>query len=352
MEYFVGIDLHKHFFVYHATDKDGNEIVKGRFDSLHSEVDKFLKLFKTPPSVVVEATGAWMWFVRILQEKGCKVVLAHPLKVKAIASAKIKTDSIDAKILCHLLRTNLIPESYIATHEEQENRELIRGRICLVHDRTQIKNRIIAILSKDNLRFSGTDTFGTKGRAWLKNQKLPDAKDYMVKVYLEKLDEMQETISKLDEVIVQKGSGIPEVTLLTSIPGIGTTTAFLLASEIGNVERFHSAKGFSSYFGLVPRLSQSSSHAYYGRITKLGNPYVRWALVQTAQRACRWDDESRSYVLRLTKRCGKKKAIVALSRKLATIVYCILREKREYIANYTKQPKVYPGVPTGKVATV
>lgn len=352
MEYFVGVDLHKHFFVYHATDREGNELLKGRFESLHEEVDTLFNLFETPPSVVVEATGAWMWFVRILQESGCKVTLAHPLKVKATASAKIKTDSIDAKTLCHLLRTNLIPESYMASLEEQENRELIRGRICLVHDRTQIKNRIVAILSKENLRFSGTDMFGTKGRQWLSGQNLSDAKGYMVNTYLQRLDQIGKTIDDLDWKIKEKSGSIPEIKLLWSIPGIGTTTAFLLASEIGDVKRFKSAKAFSSYFGLVPRLSQSSSHAYYGRITKLGNPYVRWALLQTAQRACRWDLEFGSYVARLSKRCGKKKALVALSRKLATVVYCILREKREYIVNYTKQPKVYPGVPTEKIAAI
>lgn len=347
MEYFVGIDLHKAFFTFYATDKGGNEVTKGKLESLVSSVDVLLSYFKTTPKIVVEAMGSWMWFVRALREKGCQVTLAHPLKVRMIASAKIKTDSIDAKTLCDLLRANLIPPSYIATDEEQEKRELSRGRIAFVQDRTQLKNRVHAIITKENLKFYGTDMFGRAGTVWLREQVLPFGKSYMVEAYLTKLSQTEEEIKKLDQVIEEKSSSDPRIKLLKSIPGIGPTTAFLLSSEIGDIQRFPTSKQFASYFGLVPRLSQSGSHAYYGRITKEGNPFVRWALLQAAQRAARYDGQSRRFVTRLSFRAGKKKALVALARELATVVYCVLKEERLFIKDFKRSPMVCPAIIAG-----
>ena len=144
------------------------------------------------------------------------------------------------------------------------------------------------------------------------------------------LDDLKETLALVDKQIKQRSSSFPEVVLLQTIPGIGITTAFLLASEIGTIGRFPNAKKFTSYFGMVPRLSQSGNHAYYGRITKLGNPYVRWALVQTAHRMVRIDKKHRNFVERLAVKHGKKKAIVALARKLGTIIYWVLKSEKKY----------------------
>jgi transposase len=269
---YVGVDLHRDFFVAVGQDSKGTELFKKRYNNSIESVNELISLFSEPPKVVVEATRNWMWFIAALRERGCQVQLAHPFRTKAIASARIKTDSIDAKTLCDLLRADLIPQSYITTTQELDDRELSRGRINLVHDQTVLKNRIMAILGKDNLRFQGSDLFGVSGKVWLTEQILSDAKRQVIDVYLNRLSNAQEAIKLIDELIKQRSSSIPEVKLLQTIPGFGTTTAFLLASEIGTIKRFPNAKNFTSYFGLVPRLSQSGNHAYYGRITKLGKP--------------------------------------------------------------------------------
>lgn len=348
MEYFVGIDLHKAFFTFYATDIKGTEVAKGKLDCIAFSIDVLLANFQVKPKIVVEAMGSWMWFVTALQKRECMVVLAHPLKVRLIAAAKIKTDKVDAKMLCHLLRCDLIPQSYIATEEEQDNRELARGRISLVHDRTMLKNRIHSIITKENMKFDKTDMFGVKGREWLSSIPLSSAKRYMVDAYLLKLDETDLAVKGIDQVIKEKSSSIPKVSLLTTIPGVGITTAFLLASEIGDIKRFPKSKQFASYFGLTPRISQSGNHAYYGKISKEGNPFVRWALLQVAQRAVRIDSQSRKLVTRLSYRTGKKKAMVALTRELATVVYCVLKEQRAYITDFKRSPMVYPGIIAGK----
>lgn len=342
-KYYLGIDLHRHFFTYHASDNDGREFLRGKLVNSVESVDKLIQSFPLPPKAVVEATRNWMWLVSCLTKQHCQVTLAHPFRTKAIAAARIKTDSIDAKTLCDLLRANLVPASYVATLAQQDNRELARGRIALVHYQTMLKNRIRAILGKENLNFFGSDLFGKAGKKWLAKQSLSEAKRQMIGIYLQRLTDLKEAIEKVETLINQKSSRLPEVKLLTSIPGIGTTTAFLLASEIGNIQRFDSSKQFASYFGLVPRLNQSGNHAYYGRITKLGNPFVRWSLVQAAHRLARTNPNYQRFVARIAYRGGKKKAIVALARKLATIIFCVLKENRPFIKDY-QQPKVRPAI--------
>lgn len=327
---YVGIDLHRDFFVAVAQDEKGTELFKKKYLNSKEAIAEVVSQFVIPPQVVVEATRNWMWFIAELERFGCLVQLAHPFRTKAIASARIKTDSIDAKTLCDLLRADLIPQSYIANAKELDHREIARGRICLVHDQTLLKNRILAILGKDNVRFDGTDTFGIQGKAWLSQQELTDGKRHMIDTYLEQLEKTQAMIKKIEGIIKQRSGNFPEVTLLQTIPGLGTITAFLLAAEIGDIKRFPNSKKFASYFGLVPRLSQSGNHAYYGRITKLGNPYVRWVLVQASHRLVRTNKECKKFVDRLSYKHGKKKAIVALARKTATIVYAVLKENRSY----------------------
>lgn len=334
---YVGVDLHRDFFVAIAQDEHGSELLRKRYDNSIASIEDLVSQFAVPPMVVVEATRNWEWFTQALQRSGCIVQLAHPFRTKAIASAKIKTDSIDAKTLCDLLRADLIPQSYIASPETLDNRELGRARISFVHDQTMLKNRIHAILIKENLKYAGTDLFGEKGKVWLEEQHLSPLKKEVIHEYVLQLQSVAERLKRVDTLIKQRSSGIPEVTLLTSIPAIGLTTAFLLISEIGDVKRFANRKKFASYFGMVPRLSQSGNHAYYGRITKVGNPYVRWLLVQAAHRVYRLDKEYKRYVDRLSFRAGKKKAIVALARELAIICFAVLRDNRAYTH---KKPEV------------
>lgn len=341
---YIGIDLHREFFVAHVENEKGEKLLSQRYPNSNDSVKELADRFPGSKTVV-EATRNWMWFVRSLRDNGCEVIMAHPFRTKAIAAAKIKTDSVDAATLCQLLRANLIPTSYIATESEVDDREFSRGRVNLVHDRTLLKNRIRAILGKENLNFPGSDLFGKKGREWLGEQVLSEGKKQMTKNYLELIDQIETKIKGIETVIKQKGGDDPRAFLLNTIPGIGAITAFLLTSEIGNIERFANSKKFASYLGLVPRLSQSGNHAYYGRITKVGNPYVRWALVQTAHRWVRMDRNSKVWFSRLSYRAGKKKAIVALARRLATIVYSVLKYQRPYNISFEAQrlkPAILP----------
>jgi len=329
-EYYLGVDLHRDSFTVFGCNEKEEEIVKGKYPNDMLTLQNVIDSFPQKPKVVVEATRNWMWFVQACQAAGCNVTLAHPFRTKAIAYARIKSDSIDAKTLCSLLRSNMIPSSYIATQDEWEAREISRARIQMVRDQTKTKNRVMAILGKVNLRFAGSNVFGIKGTEWLKKQILTPAKQFVIGLLLKRLDSLKDAILEIDKVIKEKGNNSPAVQRLMSIPSIGAVTAFIILAEVGNIERFSSSDKFSAYLGLVPRLDQSGSHTHLGRITKLGNTYVRWALIQAAHRLYRMERWAKIFVDRIAKRGGRKKAIVALGRKLAVIIYSVLKERRSY----------------------
>lgn len=328
MEY-VGIDLHKKGFTACVMDSSGNVTHADGYKNTRKDIETLLATSKNP-SFVIEATQNWMWIVRILESKGLPVTLAHPLRTKAIASARIKTDELDAKTLAHLLRADLVPMSYIPTIEEQENRDLSRARCQLVKQQTWIKNQIHSLLTKENLIPPVTDLFGVKGRQWLDKQELSENKSLILKEFLNLLEDTKGKISNLDEAIEKVSRGNPQMEILKSIPGFGTITAFVLVSEIGDVRRFPSGKKLAAYLGLVPSLYQSGKTKRLGSITKLGSPYARWVLVQTAHRFVRSDIQTKLSYQTLAARRGKKKAIVAVARKIAELSYRLLIDNRKY----------------------
>jgi transposase len=141
--------------------------------------DTFLQLLGDPQGgethVALEATYSWEWLAELLEEAGYDLHLAHPLRTRAIASARVKTDAIDAKTLAHLLRTGFLPEAYIAPRELRDLRELLRHRATLTRMRSAVKNRVHAILAKHGIAREHSDLFGKGGREFLDALALHDA---------------------------------------------------------------------------------------------------------------------------------------------------------------------------------
>jgi transposase len=98
--------------------------------------------------VALEAAFGWEWLADLLEGEGIEFHLAHPRNTKAIAAARVKTDAVDARMLAHLLRADLLPEAYVAPRELRELRELLRHHIGLTRLRTALKNRVHGLLAR------------------------------------------------------------------------------------------------------------------------------------------------------------------------------------------------------------
>lgn len=345
---YAGLDLHKNFSVITVTNDRGEEIIKQQKFPNNEGIVKLFQKFGESIEVAVEATRSWYWLYDLLEESGIKVKLCHPLKIKAIASARIKNDKIDSKVLAHLLRADLLPSSYIPEKHIRLQRELLRYRTSLVRIQTGIKNRIHSILSKSNISHKFSDLFGKEGIAFLERLPLPEIHHIALNGYLFILKVIGGEIKAATKRVNALAREDEEAKLLMTIPGVGYYSALLIKSEIGDINRFPSAKQLCSFAGIIPSTYASGERIFHGHITKQGSKWLRWILAEAIEHCLRKPGHLERFYHRMQRRKGRKIAKVATERKLLEWIYHMLKGKKtfhemEKIAEIWGEPVVHSG---------
>jgi transposase len=321
----VGIDLHRRRSQIAIIDEHGELTLQKRIPTSR---ETFSELLGDPESthVALEATYGWEWLAELLENAGFEVHLAHPLRTRAIAAARVKTDAVDARTLAHLLRTGLLPEAYIAPPELRDLRDLLRHRATLVHLRTSIKNRVHALLAREGILPEFSDVFGTAGREYLAALQLPDGPRRRLDSLLALISDFDREIDQTTSEIDQRARADQRVKLLCQIRGIGPYTAMLIIAEIGEVKRFPTAKHLCQWAGLTPTVRSSDGKARLGHISRQGSTILRWALCEAAQHVPTGGGPLRAQYERIAKRRGSKIARVAVARQILTLCYYGLRD--------------------------
>ena len=323
----VGVDLHQRFCYMTALEASGKVRQAGSVSNEKAALRRYFRQFRgREVQVAVEACGFWPAFREVVEPEVERLVLVHPQRVKAIASAKLKNDRVDSAILAHLLRCDLLPESWQADGETQGRRQQVRLRATLVRQRTRLKNQVHAVLHQRGLRSPVTDLFGRRGRQWLAQQKLPAQARQTVDTCLRMIDHYGEEIQKQTLLLRGQAKADERVQWLLTIPGIGEVSAMMLLAEIGDIARFADKQALCSYAGLVPRVRESAGKAARGGITHQGSPWIRWVMVEAAQVATRSSQAARGYYERRLRKKHKHVARVALARKLLCAVYALLHD--------------------------
>jgi len=326
---YTGLDLHKSFS-YMTTMNDKGEIVGQKKLPSNGEILDFLKGFEGSMEVAIEATPSWYWLYDCLEDEGFEVKLSHPLRTKAIAYARVKTDKVDSATLAHLLRSDLLPLSYVPERTVRLNRELLRYRASLVKIQTRLKNKIHTILAKNNVNHSYTDLFGQQGMAFLRSLTLEENYKIALEGYLTVLEIVRQEIRVVSKKVKQLAEEDADTLLLMTIPGMGYYSALLTKSEIGDVNRFPSAKQLCAYAGLVPSTYASGNTCFHGHITKQGSRWLRWILVEASIHAVKRPGVLRRFYFKIERKKGGQIAKVATARKLLEWIYHILRDDRTY----------------------
>jgi len=328
---YIGMDLHKNTSTFSVKDRDGAVLDTRKIETEPAAIKGYLRKFPNA-SLAVEPVSQWYFYADLIQKLGLDVHLTNPVRVKAIASARIKTDAIDAGVLCDLLRTNLLPEAYFSSPDVRCWKEMVRCRASLIHFRTQAKNKIHSILFKNALRHPFTDLFGISGRKWLASVTLEEHYAFNLKCHLDLLDRLDGLVKEVNKKIEQAVTDQPQARLLTSMPGISYCSALTIMAEIGTIDRFASAKKLMGYAGLVPSTYASGATTRHGRITKQGSRWLRWTMIEVAhqQARCKKVPGFGWYYRRVQARKGSGAAAVATARKLLAVVWRLLKANRPF----------------------
>ena len=331
--YYIGLDIHKKNTQACVKDEAGLIIVNERFLSNIEAINAFIdRLGAVEAKVVMEATGFYEYIYDVIEARGYRVVLAHPLKLKALTAGRAKNDKNDAEMLAELLRIDAVPASYVPPKEVRELRELTRHRSSLVAESTALKNKIHAELARrgtkapDGMR----SPFTKKYTAWLRSLHI-----FAIDDLLDILAVVQDRIKLADKRIEEAAKKDEDVRLLETIPGVGHVIATSIKAEAGDLGRFDSSDGLASYAGLSPRTWQSGEKkAVSGRMSKFGNSRLRYMLIEAVHIHVMFcDSRIAEYYRRKKEQKGSKKAAVAAAKKLLEVMYLMIVRKQAFHAH-------------------
>jgi len=330
---FVGIDLHKKTISICVVNQERQVLDRKRLYCKDQErIAAFFEVLG-PFEVVVEATASYEWLVSLIEPMADRVRLAHPKKMRIIAESSRKSDKLDAQVLAEFLALDLIPEAYRPSKRQRAHRILVRQRNYITRRATSVRNKIRRIMS--NYNADRDDLFTEEGLEYLSKTAVMDADRFVLdqligewRMYKEQLKEVDGQLAAFAKEAPTKEAEARAI--LETIPTVGPVTIDVVVSELGEVSRFRSQKKACAYAGLAPGQRESAGRSRELGITKEGSGMLRWVLVQAAwrlvYRTARW----RSIFEGLCKRRGKKKAIVAVARRLLCVMVSMLQSGRRY----------------------
>ena len=329
-ERFFGIDLHKHYLVVGGVDAKQEMVLPPRRVNLENWLKWAGANLKPTDAVVLEATtNAWEIYDQVLPLVG-RAVVANPVQVKWIASARVKTDRLDVLRLASLLAAGLVPEVWVPPVEVRELRSLLAHRRRLVKMQAMIRNRLHSMVHRHNLEPPEGKAFSAEHRAWWLGLKISPTENLRVRQDVATLDHLEPQIAEIGTELKRLSTCFPwaeRVPYLLQLPGFGLITTMTMLAAIGDVARFESARKLVGYAGLGAGVHQSGETHHTGRITKQGRREVRWALVEAAWVAVLHDTHWKREFDRLSRRMSEKKAIVAIAHKLLVVVWHVLTER-------------------------
>ena len=375
-----GIDVHKTFVVacIASTNNQGVTSYRShRFSTYTKGLNELLQwlLQNNCKDVCMESTGKYWIPVFNILERDCMIVLAHPKYVKAIRGKK--TDKKDAKWIADLFKHDLVAGSFMPPSDIRQMRDLMRYRFKLTCFTSSEKNRFQNCLTVSNIQLGNvvSDTFGKSSLNILDHllqnpldtsfdleplihgsmkKKIPELELAIdgcfspeqagkLKVIRGHYADLEARKGQLEELILALASPYQqEIDIILSAPSFKNIfSAILIISEIGvNMDAFPSAKHLCSWAGLTPTNNESAGKKKSVRVSKAGC-YIKPLLVQCANSVVKSEKhpEIRNRYLRLRKRRGHKKAIIAIARMLLTALYNMLKKKETYNPGRTHEKR-------------
>lgn len=328
---FYGLDVHKEFIQVCRLWPDGRRRQDVQIPTTAADIEAFALTLTRQDQVALEVTFHTWAIYQLLVPRAGRVVAVNAAQVKAIASARIKTDKVDAHTLAQLLRADFLPAVQMPSAETWALRQLMSQRRLLLKHQTATKNTIHAILQRRLIPLpAGWTPFAQKTRRWMRELTLAPAERFVLDNALDLLEQIEIRVARVDDQLLQHARISESAKLLMTIPGIDVVVAVGLLAAIDDIQRFPSPQKLASYFGLVPRVRQSAGRCFHGGITKTGNGTARALAIEAAQALARSSAPLAATYYRVRRKRGHNVAVTALARKLIHVVWHLLSRREPY----------------------
>lgn len=321
MEY-VGIDLH-HKYSDICWLSEGGEVKLRR--RLPTTAASFRSLFRAREKVrvIVENSSESPWVARLLRSCGHDPIVVNTRRVRLIAESTLKNDAMDAEILARLGRLDLglLRPVYQRSEAAQRLRTRLGVRNCLVKSRTAMINTVRGSLRSAGVRMPSCTPEGFVAR--FAGLEVPEDLCAALEPLVHSIGQLCERLCALDRELKEEASSDELLVRLQTVPGVGPLVSLAFLAWVDRPERFSASRQVGACLGLRPKMRDSGGRQRRGSITKEGDHEMRRLLVQAAHAAmnCRSDSTLKRWAQELAQRAGRKKAVIALARKLAVLMH-------------------------------
>lgn len=326
----IGCDYHPSFQQIAMLDTETGEMVERRLLHAGGEAQGFYESLSGQVVVVgIESSGNTLWFERLLASLKHKLLIGDATAIRAAAPRQQKSDRRDARHLLQMLLEKRFPAIWVPSMAERDLRQLLKHRHTLVTMRTRTKNQLQHIALNQGVQ-KKRQLWTQEGLEQLKRLPLEPWTQRRRDDLLKMLTQLDADIRELNQVVVAEAQHWPQAVLLMTHPGVGPIVALATVITLGDVRRFPRGKNVASYIGLIPREDSSGEHRRLGAISKQGNSFMRFLLVQAGMSAAKGDAELGRAYKRLCRQKHHGVAKVAIARKLVVRLYWMLRTNTRY----------------------
>ncbi|HMS39807.1 MAG TPA: IS110 family transposase [Pyrinomonadaceae bacterium] len=319
---YIGVDLHTtQVTVCYLKSLEEYRFKQYRLD----EIEIFLSSLKATDELAVEATGNARWLVNLVSERVRRVVVVNPREFEVVKRSVKKTDKRDALNLARFLAVDMLPQVRVKSELAEAVSRINETRNKLVGLKTSLLNKIHALAVSRGWKLKKESLSSQKGLAKVMEYEWTAMEKLEMEIIGEQINALKQSIKRLDEAIGKFSTELAGFENLITVTGIGARSAGILLSVIGEVKDFETESKLASYFGIVPRVSNSNERVQHGRITKRGNKMGRTTLVQCTLVAIRYSPYLKNYYEQVKQRRGHGKAKIAAARKYLGIIYNTLK---------------------------
>lgn len=316
---YLGMDVHKKTYAVTAIC-DGLIVKRDTLTADPSILTSYCKKYFPGAEIhsAYEAGFCGLHLHRWLKYSGINNIVVDAASIEVAVSDKVKTDKRDSLKLATHLSLGKLKGNFIPTNEQEDRRSVTRLRDNFVCKRSQLACQIKSLMHQHGL--IKADERRMVSPKWIKELEglnLERGLKFALSQYCSLWLHINAKITEIDqEISIQAQADWSTEVIYRSAPGVGPTSARVLANELGDMSQFKNERSLYSYIGLTPTEYSSGEHVRQGHITRQGKPILRKVLVQVAWKAIKLDSSLKRTYEELSKRVGGKRAIVAIARRL------------------------------------